>query len=213
MCSVVPADSLTDVGPLEGEVILGRGAGSRLSSSSGSSYDQSIGGGAHGWGVNVGGTSGGGMRYGGSHEGVTMGGIHKEGVSAEEYIPTKIPNSKDVEKKNEAVLQTPSQTVSELNTPINNSTVSTPGGTSLLPNPPPTPAGGVGGIPIPPPLPPIVPGPPTQSHLKRVNWEKLHGTEGTIWKEVLCSLCNTITTGYILNMFIAEWFGRNTRVL
>ena len=63
------------------------------------------------------------------------------------------------------------------------SAMSTPGGVPLPPNPPPTPIGGVGGVPVPPPPPPALPG-AQQGHLKRVNWEKLYGTEGTVWKEV-----------------------------
>jgi hypothetical protein len=68
--------------------------------------------------------------------------------------------------------------------PPDTSTMSTPGGVPLPPNPPPTPVGGVGGIPVPPPPPPSLPGGQQGSNLKRVNWEKLYGTEGTIWKEV-----------------------------
>ena len=65
------------------------------------------------------------------------------------------------------------------------SVYSTPGGTPLPPNPPPTPHIGVGGIPIPPPPPPTLPGGHGQTNkLKRVNWEKVQGTEGTIWSEV-----------------------------
>lgn len=65
------------------------------------------------------------------------------------------------------------------------STISTPGGIPLPPNPPPTPHTGVGGIPVPPPPPPTLPGGASQaSRLRRVNWEKVHGTEGTIWGEV-----------------------------
>ena len=64
------------------------------------------------------------------------------------------------------------------------STTSTPG-VPLPPNPPPTPQGG---IPVPPPPPPTLPGAAGvdshRSNLKRVNWEKIHGTEGTIWREV-----------------------------
>ena len=67
----------------------------------------------------------------------------------------------------------------------NISSTSTPGTIPLPPNPPPTPKGGVGGAPIPPPPPPCLPGTAdTQSRLKRVNWEKIHNTEGTIWSEV-----------------------------
>ena len=61
------------------------------------------------------------------------------------------------------------------------SAFSTPG-VPMPPNPPPTPQGG---IPVPPPPPPALPGgAAAQSTLKRVNWEKIHGTEGTIWREV-----------------------------
>ena len=61
------------------------------------------------------------------------------------------------------------------------SAFSTPG-VPMPPNPPPTPQGG---IPVPPPPPPALPGgAAAQSTLKRVNWEKIHGTEGTIWGEV-----------------------------
>ena len=61
------------------------------------------------------------------------------------------------------------------------SAFSTPG-IPMPPNPPPTPQGG---IPVPPPPPPALPGgAAAQSTLKRVNWEKIHGTEGTIWREV-----------------------------
>ena len=92
-----------------------------------------------------------------------------------------------VEKNKESmpVLQTPLEAAaSRLKDPPNASLMSTPGGVPLPPNPPPTPAGGVGGVPIPPPPPPALPG-ATQSHLKRVNWEKIHGGgEGTIWREV-----------------------------
>ena len=67
----------------------------------------------------------------------------------------------------------------------NTSSISTPGTIPLPPNPPPAPQGGVGGVPIPPPPPPSLPGTTgTQSRLKRVNWEKIHDTEGTIWREV-----------------------------
>ena len=70
--------------------------------------------------------------------------------------------------------------------PFESSTVSTPGsGVLCPPNPPPTPQGGVGGVPVPPPPPPTLPGAgSSQTHLKRVNWEKVHSTEGTIWREV-----------------------------
>ena len=66
---------------------------------------------------------------------------------------------------------------------VDASTVSTPG-VPMPPNPPPIPQGG---IPVPPPPPPALPGGATESqksNLKRVNWEKIHGTEGTIWREV-----------------------------
>ncbi len=70
-------------------------------------------------------------------------------------------------------------------TTSNESTVST-AEVPLPPPPPPTPQGGVGGVPVPPPPPP--PSLPVdssaQAHLKRVNWEKIHSTEGTIWREV-----------------------------
>lgn len=66
------------------------------------------------------------------------------------------------------------------------SAFSTPG-IPMPPNPPPTPQGG---IPVPPPPPPALPGgaAAAQSNLKRVNWEKIHGTEGTIWREVVTKI-------------------------
>ena len=64
------------------------------------------------------------------------------------------------------------------------STSSSPGAVPLPPVPPPTPQGGVNGVPVPPPPPPTLPGTSSQSHLKRVNWEKVPGAEGTIWREV-----------------------------
>jgi hypothetical protein len=71
------------------------------------------------------------------------------------------------------------------------SAFSTPG-IPMPPNPPPTPQGG---IPIPPPPPPALPGgAAAQSTLKRVNWEKIHGTEGTIWREVSKKNTNYYTT-------------------
>ena len=77
------------------------------------------------------------------------------------------------------------------------SSVSTPG-VPLPPNPPPTPQGG---IPVPPPPPPALPGAAGGgSNLKRVNWEKIHGTEGTIWKEVWLQLymCHDVFVSCVL---------------
>ena len=56
---------------------------------------------------------------------------------------------------------------------------STPG---LIPAPPPTPAIGPGGVPLPPPPPPSSLS--SQPHLKRVNWQKMATTDGTVWGEV-----------------------------
>ena len=56
---------------------------------------------------------------------------------------------------------------------------STPG---IVPPPPPTPAVGPGGVPLPPPPPP--PSLSSQPHMKRVNWQKMTKTDGTVWGEV-----------------------------
>ena len=75
----------------------------------------------------------------------------------------------------------PSTPIASAAGPGDVSAFSTPG-VPMPPNPPPTPQGG---IPIPPPPPPALPGgAAAHSNLKRVNWEKIHGTEGTIWREV-----------------------------
>ena len=58
-------------------------------------------------------------------------------------------------------------------------TSSTPG---LIPPPPPTPVMGPGGIPLPPPPPPS--SLTSQPHMKRVNWQKMTRTDGTVWGEV-----------------------------
>lgn len=146
------------------------GRGSRLSSSSsGSSHTHST---------------------GGEASGVVGGAPTRRDIgarsSSKEDVPVKIPREeatpvKPAEKRlittSTPILSRPSYQVPD------SSTMSTPGSVPLPPNPPPTPVGGVGGVPVPPPPPPAVPG-GQQGHLKRVNWEKIYGTEGTIWKEV-----------------------------
>lgn len=104
-----------------------------------------------------------------------------------EDAPVKIPKEEATPRKLEKKhIVTSTPVLSQSRPPFQApdvSTMSTPGSVPLPPNPPPTPVGGVGGVPVPPPPPPSIPG-AQQGHLKRVNWEKLHGAEGTIWKEV-----------------------------
>lgn len=167
-----PTMNRVGAGPLDGEVMVG-GRGSRLSSSSsGSSHTHSTGG--------EGGASG---VVGGAPTRREVGSGARS--SSWEDVPVKIPKGettpvKPAEKRyitTSTPILRPSYQVPD------SSIISTPGGVTLPPNPPPTPVGGVGGVPVPPPPPPAIPG-GQQGHLKRVNWEKLYGTEGTIWKEV-----------------------------
>lgn len=162
---------------MRGDVIVGQGGGSRLSSTSSESYGQPM-------ATPVYRTP----AVGGQHKG---GGAVRRGASLED-TPIKIPKAASTEEKvakeiknGAGAVPTPPEVGSRLKAVLagDASTVSTPGSVPLPPNPPPTPEGGVGGVPIPPPPPPALSG-PTQAHLKRVNWEKLHGAEGTIWKEV-----------------------------
>ena len=67
-------------------------------------------------------------------------------------------------------------------TPSNDITTSTTPG--IVPPPPPTPVVGPGGIPIPPPPPPSLSSSSSQPHMKRVNWQKMARTDGTVWGEV-----------------------------
>lgn len=175
-CIAEPAVNVSSGGPVEGDVVVGGGGRLRLSSSSsGSSYGQPTG---PTGGVAHGGTAGG--RGGGGFSHMSAAGSRDGGV---EDTPVKVLKSVEthekLKKKDEMVTKAPS---SESGHAL--SVLSTPGNPPLPPNPPPTPAGGVGGVPIPPPPPPTLPGAAAPSHLKRVNWEKLQGTEGTIWKEV-----------------------------
>lgn len=196
LSSIEPAVHLSSGGtPFEGQVV-GRGGALRLSSSSSeSSYGQTAGGVAYGGAGEVGGTWERGVAHGGARE---VGGPRERDVAAvvgagtPEDVPVKITRPAGMQemikahvKEKEAVVQMSSQLAMGLTPPPRHETsvMSTPGGVPLPPNPPPTPTAGVGGVPIPPPPPPALPG-VMQSHLKRVNWEKIHGTEGTIWKEV-----------------------------
>lgn len=124
-----------------------------------------------------------------------IGGGAPEGTSSEKKVSAKsLEESKDVggprsnRREKDTEISSPQASITGLlPTLADTSAVSTPGGAPPLPpNPPPTPAVGVGGVPIAPPPPPpaLLGSSSSQSHLKRVNWEKLHGTEGTIWKEV-----------------------------
>lgn len=69
---------------------------------------------------------------------------------------------------------------------------STSNSISFPANPPPPPPASAAGVPA-PPLPPPPPPPSltgaSHSNLKRVNWEKLNQTEGTIWGEVCVCVC------------------------
>lgn len=153
--------------PLEGEFVVR----SRLSSSSSSS--------SHAGSSDATAAS---RVVGGAPKGKEAG----SGAKRSDDIPVKMP-------KEEVTPAKPVLRHLATSTPIlgrslpaqDSSAMSTPGGVPLPPNPPPTPIGGVGGVPVPPPPPPALPG-AQQGHLKRVNWEKLYGTEGTIWKEVQC---------------------------
>ena len=69
-------------------------------------------------------------------------------------------------------------------TPTNDITTSTTPGT--VPPPPPTPVVGPGGVPIPPPPPPSFSS-AQQPLMKRVNWQKMARTDGTVWGEVCAS--------------------------
>lgn len=156
--------------------MIGRGNRFRLSSSSSSGSSYSTGGVAQGV-VSPEVMSGALIREAGRS------GAQKRGCLEDE--PVKIPSKAATQKLNSDVLT--STPISSLSTrpPFqlpDASIMSTPGGVPFPPNPPPTPVGGVGGVPVPPPPPPSIPG-VQQGHLKRVNWEKLHGTDGTIWKE------------------------------
>ncbi len=160
--------------------------GEEVFSSSGRS-ELNLEGDGHG-GIDRGGNNRGGnsKRVGGNNEDV-IGGSFKERGSEKELTEKgdkKIKKSpRRQSSKEKAELKTSSQS---FQTPIqtpNTSTMSTPEAVPLPPNPPPTPATGVGGVPIPPPPPPAFSA-ETHSNLKRVNWEKINGAEGTIWKEV-----------------------------
>lgn len=161
---------------MEGDVLAGR---SRLSSSSsGSSHAQ----------------------YEGGTSGSVGGALARRPVGAavgrdgKEDSPVKIPKGEitpRMPEKKDVITSTPISSLPRPSFQVPDSSVmSTPGGVPLPPNPPPTPVGGVGGVPVPPLPPPTIPG-VQQAHLKRVNWEKLHGTEGTIWKEVTASRCQS----------------------
>ena len=185
----VPAVNLSGgAEPLDGEVMIGgHGPGSRLSSSSsGSSYSTAGGIAAGGRGAAA---AGGGRGQGGGGRGT--GASAGSGGDELEETPVKLPKSP--ERKSMPPKATSTPVLSPSSRPPfqllpDVSTMSTPGGVPLPPNPPPTPAGGVGGVPVPPPPPPALSQQQQQqAHLKRVNWEKLHGTEGTIWKEVCAS--------------------------
>ena len=132
---------------------------------------------APGSGGRGGGTGGG---EGGAGAGNGRGGGQQTGKGVDQKID-KSPTRQKVKMEpplspTKPPLQSPTKTP-------NSSMMSTPGAVPLPPNPPPTPATGVGGVPIPPPPPPAFSA-ESKSHLKRVNWEKISGAEGTIWKEV-----------------------------
>lgn len=188
-----PTGGVATGGVISGRGVAGEGGGGMASGGAAGGVAGGMAGGVVSGGVASGG-SGGGIAGGGGGGGVAggggggsggtstaVGGAMRDEVGVE--TPVKVSaESKEKVKQEASVPSPPSQALPRVDHAA--SIMSTPGTTPLPPNPPPTPASGVGGVPIPPPPPPALPGAAAPSHLKRVNWEKLHGTEGTIWKEV-----------------------------
>lgn len=249
ICVHILLEPTSTTGHLEGEIILNRDMRLSSSSSSsdpsiqlpwtesrGGAREVCLGGASRGGGGGeyrgpgnygrgsgrgaIGGQVGGEWGGGGSGgEGGGDGGNVTQGLDRIANNSPRRQNSRERAEEAISHLPTPTQTpLSGLKSITNASIVSTPG-VPLPPNPPPTPAGGVGAIPIPPPPPPTVPG-DTHSHLKRVNWEKIHGTEGTIWREVHNTTDKCVTFTFITNVlnislvlfYLVKWIRRSSGI-
>ena len=114
---------------------------------------------------------------------IGQGGIGESDAGGMDRVANSSPRRENIVKRDEKVLSTNKHLQSLAQIPQSSITdasiVSSPqGGVSFSPNLP-----SILGSIVPPPPPPAFHG-PTQSHFKRVNWEKIHGAEGTVWSEV-----------------------------